>query len=516
MAAKVINPTLVVGLGEWGRRVAEVVRAAGAVGGEDAHDHARFVVAVPDAATDEWKADVSRALEELLGIEKAARVGAEQPGWRAPLDVFLLANLDGASTHGDVSLVLEALDTAFGPYAGLFQGRGGRQVFVSPVLLLPSMDPLVGATGEDADGQEAANEARALIRGWLPHFEAPAGPGPWQLPLARCYLVEPRTDAYPLSLEERTIMVRSFLQFLLYASVRRDSKGFQAAYQRTDHGDPDPFGTFVVGSVHVPATALREVAADRAALLGLRAFEKPGTTDAADQETEYLHLCQHLAQEVRALPETGRKGALDRFLADHIGDPTARLRETGTFESPGALLDEYGAGWETNLLEHLLPREPDGMDAFSRTMKGFVSDVSADAAALGRDLAARTHQDVDGWLGQQGSHHGDAARNLVHVHDALRTELVDARAAADGPYDPGVSEATVRSAVGALRRTIDDKPEPWPMLVAGLPAIVFIGILGAPVQRLLFAAFESPGGERPAWLFLFRDHPFNLVTALVL
>lgn len=509
-APRVVVPTVVVGLGATGEAIVRAVADEGAVrGGAHAHEHARFLYWRPGkggGGDDALALGFDRALSELLGLGHAVRASLSLGG-HVPLDVLIVGNIGADDlAPGDVAAAVAALDRGARPHAALLKSREtGRRAFASPILLLPAMD--------DPRPGTLAGDTVALLASWAGRW----APGcPEALPFARCWLVEPRTSHHGLDADSRARMVRAFLRFLLYGSLRTDADRYQRIFEPRE--DPDPFGSFLVGAAEVPAGLLRELAANEAGLSALRALEQP-TRVALGPELAGYREEAWLNRLVAELPGPDREREIDALIARQVPRLGGDLGLTRLLERPGRVRDRFDRGWLDGTTAALLAGTGQGApeSVAGDALEAVVHDMARVGTQRVEELSAALGSELDAWLAEDtAAHHLDAQAFLAEVERevAARRAIEEAQAAVEP--DPGPDPRRLDAAVTALNADVERKVDPLLGLGLGALGTALVVALGAGLIPMIAGVFERPGEPRPAWLALLREAPGYWVVATIL
>lgn len=501
---RVASPTIVIGLGDAGRRVAQALRSEAS----GADPNLRCLAWISSDAPDDLRRATEEAFQSLLTLQNAVDSRVAGTIHELPVDIFIVARLGADNTSGpqsetpfqdsdpplasaDFTAALGALDQAYRRYVGVLgRDRPRARLFASPVLLLPDMD-------------EHQPEIVALIAGLAPRFtDHPELPP--RLPLARCYLIEPHAGHYLLDDATRLLMARSYLRFLLYGSLRTEGGWFRGAYE--PHDDPDPFASFIVGCAELPGGLVADLAAAEAGLMAMRALEEP-SGEPVEAELAAFHERAWLDQLLERVPSdvarTKAAGEIKRRTSGLVQavDPTKLL------ERPRRVRERVGSAWARDR-EQAFRAATGGDGLADATLAALVNDMAregrhgagANAEALNGRLAA--------WLeADNGFHHLDADAFLEAVEGAVATRRDEAAEKASAAVDPGPPPDRIAGAVSAVHDEVDRKPDPLLILLAGTLLTVLMVFVGSGIIPVLAGVFERPGQARPAWLALLREAP---------
>lgn len=509
------SPTVVVGLGEAGRSLAAALSAEGG----HADPNLRCLTWVPSQAVDDLRRSTEAAFESLLSLEHS--IAAGRPGQFAeiPIDLFIVAQLGEAAPQTDPANsellpsgshqplaasgfeeALNALDAAYERYAAVLgRDRPHSRLFASPILLLPDMD-------------RAQPEIVTLLAGLAPRFTGGALTPP-RLPLARCYLVEPRAGHYLLSDANRLLMTRSYLRFLLYGSLRTDDAYYRRAYEPL--GDPDPFGSFVVGCAEFPGGALADLAAIDAGLLAMCALEEPSAEPPGPELVRYggSEWLNTLPQNV---PPPDARAKVDGAIERCLRGLEQTLAPTRLLERPRRVRERISDAWANERRAAFAKVTQDDVTV-RPVLKGVVDDMARHGAEAAQDYASELDQLLRARLVEDNAfHHLDADAFLREVEGAISQRREQARAKSEATPDPGPDAPRLTSAVDALHREVERKPDPVLMALAGTLLTTLLVAVGSGIVPVIAGVFERPGSSRPGWLTVLREAPGYYVVGALL
>jgi len=483
---------LLIGLGEVGQRILAAVEEEGAARGEEVHRYARFLQPTldePGIAT--LRAQLATELPRLLDLSVQAAIGVEQAGWTPPLDLFVVLQLgppevSRAACAAALGQLLGLLDEAARGCGRPLAAEAGQRVFVSLILLL-TPDPAAGPEAPPF-AELSPVVAEVLAR------EATRRDG--RLPIAGCYLLEPTTGRFGLEQAEREGMVRSFLRFMLYSSLRRQ---VTSLYQGGRGGEP--FGSFLVGSAEFPGGLVGRYLVERTQLVALRAFTASGRSSSEEEAREEGQYARDLREALESLPLGEGEAGFARFLEPILERQRAKLAPrqppAGLLEGPTSLLQRYGEDFHEAIVRDLRPGENEQV-ALGATLAGVVADASREGGRRAARAWGRAQRQVDGWLAARPEqHHLDVLRVVAGARRQLAAQGEDHRQQANRPVDPGPDPAVFSSAYLRFRAAVLQKPEPRPMALLGAAVGFFCWWLAA---DLLAAAAGTTLAGVEAWL----------------
>ena len=240
------NPTLLIGLGAFGRAVVARASPAG-VRQQDEGDPApgAEVMAVADDALEPAAVagDAEARCVRLLDLGRFVDTTAPADPRGPRLDVLVVADLGEAPVAAAVAGIIETLARRLRQRFRPILRAGEGALAVCPLLLLPR--------GADAARCTAPVHALAALA---------RHPDPQQRLPARIYLVEDQSGKYLLSPDE---LMRSFAAFLhlLLLSRLRDDQGVRDLVEPPDDDRVRPLGTFVCATIEVDMAAAHELCA---------------------------------------------------------------------------------------------------------------------------------------------------------------------------------------------------------------------------------------------------------------
>lgn len=398
------NPTLLIGLGEFGRAVlARVVPNA------DKPETARFADLVPPEETspsapllslavmlghgdeeDEPRHDGSDVLQADSADSELAITDAVIERCRRLLDLSRFVEgrrpTDARGPHLDLFVIADLADPGVGPLiARLVESLGMRlRREFRPILRAGhgalSICPLLFAPR----GTDVVVPALRALSDLSRHVELD------RRPQARIYLVEDQSGKYLLS---RTEIKRSFGAFLhlLLASELRDAPHVRELVERTPDARGGPFATFGCATLEVDATAL-----DRLAVLELArevfARYEPGLLPLSEVANEAHPL---VPDRVPVENELWREGE-DLSLENYLEPPAITVPDIGDIDSPEDIVDtKFGAIWEMQA-EKAISTFRDDVEQFKmdRLANRIERNGTALAARAEQEMLARVREEI--------------------------------------------------------------------------------------------------------------------------
>jgi hypothetical protein len=522
---RVVAPTIIVGLDDAWAEIVEPVKALADSWRCDANEHAVFLPARSNELVgSDFQASVANALPSFFDIRHVMRLGTQFPGWKPPLDVFLVARLEATGTTPEaLADAVRALRGAFAKHRRSLgeRARQDRRANLTLILLLPPMQELVrarpsqapGTTGatdatepvsnaEAQDGEQSTAEVlfqeriRDRLRAWASEALVESDE---VLPFGRCYLAEHSAGDYELREPDRQSMTQAFLRFLLYASVRRE-ESYQGAYQAT--GDRDLFASFLVGNISAPPS----LGAQLKAYVRLTALEAFADTPPPEAPGD--------ARWLDGLPSASAGSeAVEALSKKHA--PIAPPTPAYALDSKKTLHDRFEA-WRAKTRAALEAACSDAISASVPSEAQPLLSVIRDktSRSLGT-LDGAVHGEVSEWLARGGEHHAHALVRLERAADAL-TDARKAPSMIVDALDPGPDLAAFDAACAPVRAAIDQKPDVAPMLVVGSGLWLASSWLGAGALWLLSHALSPLFTDPPGWLESLRGAPQRQLVAATL
>lgn len=492
------NPTLIVGLGAFGRRLSQNVAP-------DRGAPIENLVRV-DAADGEPIADVvgrakerARALLEL-GHFVATTRPTDKRGPR--FDVLVLGDLGDpgvAEAVGPFTAAIGAeLRAEFHPI--LRAGEGA--LIVCPFLSAP----------------RAADRARkvAALQS-LARLAADADIG--KRPGGRIYVIEDQSGKYLLSREELERGFAAFLHLLLFSRLRSDEGGIRHLIERgagSERGGP--FATFACATLEFDQATFARLCAVRLARELLRLFrsgDDPSIAEIAAGAAPIVPERQRLEEELWRESDTGS-------LVKHLEPPAISVPEIDLSDSPEDIVEgKVGALWRASVARRIEGFRDD-VERFKmdRLAAGIERNGKATLERALADLAKQIDRDVA--VGPRG--HARALEFLRDAHTRAKGLLDEVCAEIESPDLQPFPGSPLDSGVTAVVEAAFARPRPYRMKVFGAIAGVLGACLTAGVilglYRLLLApspSFFDPTEHVPDdWKRAFVVWPMPFVIGAVL
>ncbi|MGC4117062.1 MAG: hypothetical protein QM765_21375 [Myxococcales bacterium] len=488
MSEPLANPTLVLGLGAFGREVCAllvrdhrltpssvegppssvegvppnlvVLRAALSAQETDVHDEASLGVLL-----DEVHAVARRLLDLKQRVETTGASDARPPR----LDVLLLADLSEAGAAPRVPVLCERiglrLREAFRP---IFAGTGGR-LTVCPVLALPRAVRGRAEVREAVDGLDALARAKDERR----------------RPLAPVYLVEDQCARYVLSPDEVVRSVAAWLHLVLFSGLRHHEDALKSLVEQ-DGEAVAPFATFACATLEFDTRPLERYCAGRIALEMAEAMlEEQDAVSDAESAAKRLSPEAVLAQALS-------RGTYDKPIADELKLDRAALtlRDPEWKESPeevSALLSPYVAGALDSADRQRADIEGFRMEAAARLVDAGGLDVLTKAEKAVEDEIARCLKESPAGA--------ERARLRLQALQSRLERLDDAsKRAVNRPDLPKLPEPKrLKEAERAAHEALERRPRLFRMASWGLAATGLMTVFLAGVTRF---AWRFTASER--------------------
>lgn len=445
--SSIINPTLVLAAGAFGRAVAARLQ-------EDA-------AALPEADRTRLACLPADALDALPGLIESALAALLRTGSGRPqLDALIVADtreVDAAGLVGIAHAFSEVLARSFAVLFPPSLEANQRQVWLNVVLATPAL------TGT---GGESALQATAQLERW--HLEGHA-PSPC---LSRVWLAPRQTAAGVLTDEDVLRSVHLFAS-AAYLSGQRQSDVMRSRLEPAR--DPTRLvGTFSVAAADVPVARVIDYCAWRTALLGLDRLSSQAREQAPD-EVSADALAPGLAVSAR-LDEFDSDEVARRLLGRSQRSAPARRAPLPSWTNPKAgteLLSEWRGS--TPAATTQAPDESDPL---------FTALDAAEARLIG-EAASALRAAVEDRLRS-----ADGLRSLTAIERALDAELERLDAASTVRTAAHVEASGTSEAPGLTG--LESAARARPSLMTLLPAAALIAVVASlSVAGLLVADTAS-------------------------
>ncbi|PRP94483.1 hypothetical protein ENSA5_41020 [Enhygromyxa salina] len=490
-------PAVLLGLGQFGARVAERLRAEHAQGASRSDtDHALGVVSV--ASSD--LASVDTIAEQTLELVRRALAHTRMVAVRdasavehhTRLTIFVFANLGELDVRAHLWSILSKVQARLlaelGPIFEAYRTGKDRNGVILPLLTMPHPPSA-------ADGPELVATVHELVTAVT---ATPAR----RRAIPQLYLIEDVAEFSVLSEAELSQCVRNFATLLLYADLGAgpgSDVGTELGSQLL-HGDQpkEPLATFVCAVAEFPRAKLAAYGRDRVALELLDAIQDAPRVDASLSDADALEEIEARSFDREDEAEQDVRAVLERYAPKHEPDPPPRW-----WQRPERVSERFGPDpGDPSLLAAQAPAAvPRGwLEARMREIestwrllqrKRFDDVVARDRAAVERwrdQLLARLRRRVDRELWHDPSPQSlrRTEELVAKLRRAFAEQLDDAVRERDQarPAPPPDFEE-LRDAHARMLDAARRKPDPPRMLLWAVLALLAILLFVPPVLRML-------------------------------
>jgi hypothetical protein len=397
------NPTLLIGLGEFGRAVlarimpstdqAQAERFTDLVPADEAPPCAPLLslaVSIDEDNGDDHRGDAADLLRvdaadaehaittavfdrcrRLLDLPRFVE-GRRPTDSRGPhLDLFVIADLSAPGAGSLIPRLVESLGARLRREFRPILRSGLGALSICPIVLAP----------RGSDGVVPVLRALAdLCR----HPELD------RRPQARIYVVEDQSGKYLLS---RAELERSFAAFLylVLASELRDESGVRGLVERSSESRGGPFATFACATLEVDATALDRLAVFELSREVLARYE-PGLLPLSEVANEAKPL---LPDRIAVENELWREGD-DISLENYLEPPAIAVPEIASSDAPEDIADrKLGAIWEMQAEKSIATfREDVERFKMDRLAQRIETNGTTVAARAEHDMLARLRKEI--------------------------------------------------------------------------------------------------------------------------
>lgn len=485
------NPTLLIGLGAFGRAVVARAVPPGQPRPADAASSQETpagegtapatvtgleIMAVDDGAldADALAAEAEARCRRLLALGHFVDTTAPTDARGPRLDVLVIADLSEAPVAAAVAAVASALGRHLrGCFRPILRAGEGALV-VCPLLLLPR--------GAGAGGAAAAVRALAALA---------RDPDRARRPGARIYLVEDQSGKYLLPQDELPRCFAAFLHLLLFSRLR-DEQGVRSLVEAPDDERVEPIATFVCATIEVDMAALHELCALALArdILACYAGDVPSLAEVAAEAGALV------AQQTTIEGRLWQEGE-QRTLESYLTPPAIAVPGIDWSDAPEDITErKLGTLWRLDCAR--------AMDAFRHRVEHLQMDrlaaqIEHNGTALAGELDARICDRLRDELAA-GPRGLARALDLARYAGATARGLRDAaRARIDAPDLPRFPPSPLDTCTAAMHEAAASWPrhEPARMrLLGGVAVALGTLILGSLVY--LAAAAIGPAWPRPS------------------
>ncbi|MDC3959516.1 hypothetical protein [Polyangium jinanense] len=463
------RPTLLVGVGAFGRDVARAARGASLV----ALDVAVGAESKPDAATldpnakDPYSPIVKRAEDALAALLDVGHyLGSSSPtDPRGPLcDVLVVADLGEPSVAPLVAPLAAALASGLRRAFSAILRSGDGALVVCPLLFCPR-------TGDRAVMARAASSLADLSRQTSSSARARFG--------GRVYLVEDQSGKYLLSRAEMVRSFAAFLSTLCLPQVRDDDRGVRRLVE--DDGPPGTFATFACASLAFDHAALSRIAAARLGreiLALLRAPVDPAALDIASLATPLVPTQSRLDTEL----------AEAEPLADLLAPPTIDVPPIEWDDDPETLLERKFGSLFRARAEATIGAFRDEVERFRMDKLAAALEQRGKVRLEGGERAIETH--VAELVAERPTGHARALLVLRDARTRAKGYLDEVVRAIEAPELSPLPPSPLAEKLAALEEAVSYRPRPRRMVVLGaalglVSALLLSGVLVSSYRALL-------------------------------
>lgn len=446
-ALRVNRPTLLIGLGELGRRVlARVERGQEDAGG--------LVCLHADAArsVDDLVTEATEELRALLDLGRFVRMTSATDRRGPQCDVYVVADLGEPGEAERVHLLCTAAARRMREAFRSILRTGAGALVVCPILVVP----------------EAAD--RASVRATLEALASEAASGD-DGGGGRVHVVQDQSGKYVLSREELERTVAAFLHLVLFSQLRDDSLGVRSLVEaaRGEAGRGGPFGSFACATLELDDRTVAELCSVKLAREVLALF-RSGEDRGID---EVAALAEGLVPERGALEAALWKESATGSLAKHLEPPALHVPEIDASDSPERIVEQlFGPVWRANVARKI-ERFRDDIERFKMDRLAAAIEQNGKAALSSAlsELARRAREQVAS--GPRG--HAHTLEVLRDAHTYAKGRLDEVAAEIESPDLTAFPESPLDRRVAALEDAVFARPRDHRMAVFG----VIGGFVGA-------------------------------------
>jgi hypothetical protein len=489
------TPAVLLGLGEFGARVAERLRAERGQPRADEPDHALGVVTARSHEGELRLADVEVIAERSLQLIREALAHTRMVAVRdanasehqTRLLILVFASLGEAEVRAGLWPILarvqERLLAELGPIFEAYRIGKQRNVAILPLIAMPHPP-------SSPDGPALVDTVHALLTAIT---DTPAR----RRAIPQLYLIEDVAELSVLSEAEQAQCLRNFASLLLYADLGAEGADRLAM---VIHGNQphEPLASFVCAVAEFPRAKLFDYGRDRVALELLDAIRAAPRIEASFSDADALEQIEARSFERADEAEQDVRAVLDRYAPRIVPDPPPP-----GWERPEQIRERYGPDQsDLSLLEPTEPAAvPSGwlaarMREIEETWrllqrKRFDDLVARDRAAIERwrdALLGRLRERIDRELWTEPS--PQSLRRTEELVGKLRRAFAEQldeairerdRAQPAAPPDFAALRTAHAQVLDAARR----KPDPPRMLAWGLLSLLAVVLFGPSVLKML-------------------------------
>lgn len=512
------NPTLVIGLGPFGRAVVDELerdhtaepalianglhigalglstptgraRSPGAIRNlecvrvaVDPEDEAKFetlrVGGDDDAALALIHAEASSRARWLLDLAHFLKTTQPTDARGPRLDIFVIASLDDEGVAELVTPLVAKLAAELRDEFRPILRRGDGALAVCPVLAAPRA----------ADRKTVRNVVRTLAA--LGDAEVD------KRPQARMYVVEDQSGKYVVSRRELVRSFASFLHLLLFSKLR-DQAGVRALVEREDRDPTGPLATFACATLEVDVPALHRLCALKLAREVLREFREGGDPVL----TEIAGEAHPLVPDPVAVEEELWRERNVGTLEDHLKPPPLPVPEIHRSDEPEDIVEhKLGALWRANTLR-TIHQFRDEVERFN--MDRLSTEIERNGAGLVdrlmSDMLARVRHEIG--VGPRGHARALEFVRYAHTHATGRADA--AASQISSPDLPKFPPPPLDRHLDAVREAVHARARRRPFRMRFFGVLLWF-ILAASFASLFSALFSVLGWTQfigwPTWI----------------
>lgn len=492
------HPTLLVGLGAFGREVAQAAFP-------DPAGRGRNLIFLEDGEPAKVVEAAKEALRGLLDLSHFVEM-TESTDARGPrCDVLVVGDLGDEETCARAPLIAAALGAELRrELPGIFLSGEGA-LCVVPLLAVP----------RSADAAKVGAALAAL--------EKASTAGAAERLGGRVYLAEDQSGKYLLS---RAEMVRTFAAFLnlLLLSRLRDREGGARPLVELETADPSCcFATFACATLLFDDVALTRKCAARLAteILGVFRTGQAPTIEEIGAEASGLALSRS-ALEVELWKEGSGPSRDASLLSKHLDPPKIVVPEITPDDSPEDIVElKFGPLWRAGVL-HQIRAFRDDVERFK--MDRLAAEIEHRGKACQERVTGELAARIDALCSGHPRGHARALEFLRETLSRTKSDLEAISAAIEAPNLADFPASPLDAKLETLRTAVFARPRPLRMRVfgtlsAGVGAVLTAGIVRGALRFLAVpdpAFFDAltPLPSTLPWLLGSGAIPFAIGAAL--
>ena len=444
------------------------------------------VLSDPSSAIESILAVARHRVRHLLDLEYFVDNTAPTDARGPRLDIFVIGNLGveqvSALVPGLVEQIGYRLRVEFRPI--LRSGEGA--LAVCPLMLVPRA----------ADRNRIAH-AIGAVGALSMHTDVD------KRPHARLYVVEDQSGKYVLSKAELERSFAAFLHLLMFSSLR-DDPGVRELVERNTEERTGPFATFACATLEVDIDALHRLCALQLARDALSHFNQ-GVLPLSEVAAEAHPLVPEPGKMESELWKEGAEGSLEQYLTP----PQLPVPEPRWIDSPEEIaVHKFGPMWTMQTAKSI--------ETFRDEVERFKMDrLAVQIESNGTGLASDTEDELlDRLRNEMGNSTRGPLRALefaryasTHAHQLMN----DAQASIASPNLHRFPPSPLDRGVAAIQEATDARPRRSPFRMrffGGLSVLLGTFLIGS----LVHAVFMHGGHELPWWGSGLTGLAFSLST----